>query len=167
MDLPNTDSADIRGVLDRFVAAFNVNDLNQVMACFAENAVYRPGDGSEHRGLREIRLAFEPQFNGAYGTMRFDEHDRLIDQPMRKAAIRWVCRHDLAGAKPANLAQWIQRIVVGLFVGDRFGWEGLDVFHFNGEGLIIGKFTYANYARPKLQKNLGASLPTESRAGRL
>ena len=94
-----TAPAHIRQTIDRFVEAFNVNDLDQVVTFFADDAVYRPGDGSEHRGPVAIGQAFAPQFNGAFGTMRFDEHDCLIDEVSRKAAIRWTCRHDLAGAK--------------------------------------------------------------------
>lgn len=159
MTQTNAGSTDIRNVIDRFVDAFNVNDLDRVMTFFADDAIYRPGDGSEHRGPAAIRRAFEPQFSGAFGMMRFDEHDRLVDEQSRKAAIRWVCRHDLAGAKPTSAALWLQRIFAGLFVGRRFGWEGVDVFHFDDSGRIVGKFTYANYSRPLLRKELGAALP--------
>ena len=152
-------AATIRDTIDRFVEAFNVNDLDAVVAFFADDAVYKPGDGTEHRGPEAIRRAFEPQFNGAFGTMRFDEHDRLIDEAQRKAAIRWICRHDLAGAKTRGLSQALQRLMIGTFVGQRFGWEGLDVFHFNGNGQIVGKFTYANYTRPRLRRELGLPLP--------
>lgn len=154
----------IRETIDRFVEAFNVNDLERAMASFAEDAVYRPGDGSEHRGPAAIRAAFEPQFRNAYGAMRFDEHDRLIDEASSKAAIRWICRHDLAGARTKTLGQLLQRIVVGLIVGRRFGWEGVDIFHFNSAGLIVGKFTYANYGRPLLRKDLGIALPQDHAA---
>ena len=151
-------SRTVQETIDRFVEAFNVNDLHQVVTFFAEDAVYRPGDGSEHRGPDAIRRAFEPQFSGAFGTMRFDEHDRLIDEGGRKAAIRWVCRHDLAGAKTSGLSQFLQRLLIGTFVGQRFGWEGLDVFHFDAAGKIVGKFTYANYSRPQLRRDLGVPL---------
>lgn len=151
-------SRTVQETIDRFVEAFNVNDLDQVVTFFAEDAVYRPGDGSEHRGPDAIRRAFEPQFSGAFGTMRFDEHDRLIDEGGRKAAIRWVCRHDLAGAKTSGLSQFLQRLLIGTFVGQRFGWEGLDVFHFDAVGKIVGKFTYANYSRPQLRRDLGVPL---------
>lgn len=154
----NSNSFDIAAIIEGFVEAFNVNDLDRVMRCFAEEAVYLPGDGKTHRGPAEIRKAFEPQFESAFGTMRFDEHDRLVDVAARSIAIRWTCRHDLGGAKPSTLSLWVQRIVVGLFVGDRFGWEGLDVFHFNEAGLIVGKFTYANASRPQLRKDLGVPL---------
>lgn len=96
--------ADIAAALDRFVAAFNTNDLDLVMEHFAEDAEYLPGDGSRHVGLTAIRREFEPQFRGAYGAMTFDEHDRIIDAAARKATIRWTCRHDIRGRRsPAPL----------------------------------------------------------------
>src|SRR5581483_3595971 len=122
MDQASATSHTIRDTIDRFVAAFNVNDLDAVVTFFAKDAVYRPGDGSEHRGPVAIRRAFEPQFSGAFGTMRFDEHDRVIDDVQRKAAIRWVCRHDLTGAKTSGLSQAVQRFAVSAFVGRQFGW---------------------------------------------
>ncbi|MDB5975028.1 MAG: hypothetical protein JWR07_1788 [Nevskia sp.] len=149
---------DIRKTIDGFVDAFNVNDLDKVVTFFADDAVYKPGDGSEHVGPAAIRRAFEPQFNGAFGTMRFDEHDRIIDDVQRKAAIRWICRHDLAGAKSSGLSLTLQRLAVSAVVGQRFGWEGLDVFHFDSAGNIVGKFTYANYKRPQLRRDLGVAL---------
>jgi hypothetical protein len=158
MNQVNPNPVTIRDTIDHFVEAFNVNDLDRVVTFFAEDAVYRPGDGSEYRGPVAIRRAFEPQFNGAFGIMRFDEHDRLIDEGARKAAIRWVCRHDLAGAKTVGLVQALQRLMIGTFVGQRFGWEGLDVFHFDASGKIVGKFTYANYNRPRLRRDLGVIL---------
>jgi len=158
MDHASAASNSIRETIDRFVEAFNVNDLDAVVTFFAEDAVYKPGDGSVHHGPSAIRQAFAPQFAGAFGTMRFDEHDRLIDEGARKAAIRWVCRHDLSGAKTSGFSQALQRFVIGTIVGRRFGWEGLDVFHFSADGKIVGKFTYANYKRPQLRSDLGVKL---------
>ena len=140
----------IADVLDRFVAGFNENDLDRVMEFFAADAVYRPGDGREYRGIDEIRRAFAPQFAGAFGTMRFDVDDRLVDEDARKAAIRWVCRHDFSGA--TSLAR---RIAYTALYGRRAGWYGMDVFHFDGAGKIVGKFSYANYHLPRLRRDLG------------
>ena len=159
MDHAGAVSHTIRETINRFVEAFNVNDLDAVIPFFADDAVYKPGDGAEHRGPAAIRRAFEPQFNGAFGIMRFDEHDRLIDEAQRKAAIRWICRHDLTHAKTSGFSQALQRLVIGTVVGPRFGWEGLDVFHFNEAGKIVGKFTYANYRQPRLRRELGVTLP--------
>jgi hypothetical protein len=140
----------IADVLDRVVAGFNANSLDDVMAYFADDAVYRPGDGSEHGGREAIRQAFLPQFSGAYGAMRFVVDDRIIDEGARKATIRWVCQHELTKAVP-----WGRRWLLTTLFGRRCGWYGADVFHFDEAGKITAKFTYANYRRPLMRRDLG------------
>src|SRR4030043_111087 len=54
--------------IKKYWNAFNANDLDTVMTCFSDAAIYQPGDGKTHRGKAEIRAAFEPQFNGGYGA---------------------------------------------------------------------------------------------------
>jgi ketosteroid isomerase-like protein len=153
-----SDTLDVGARIDAFVTAFNANDLDAVLAFFADDAVYRPGDGSEHRGVAAIRRAFAPQFAGAYGRMRFDELDRLVDDAHHKAAIRWVCRHDFAGAHGRTIPlpmRWFYRILVG---APRAGWHGMDVFHFDRAGGITGKFSYTSAKRPLLERELGVAL---------
>lgn len=152
--------------LDAYMEAFNAHDLDGVMTHFAEGATYRPGSGVERVGRAAIREEFEPQFGRAFGAMRFDEIDRVIDERARKIVIRYVCRHDLAHARPVRLAHRIQRALVGALVGDRFGWEGVDIFHFDGAGKIARKFTYAGYTRPRLERSLGLPLPAPSGGAR-
>src|SRR5262245_346047 len=96
----------ISEILKEFVDGFNTNSLDDVMAFFADDAVYLPGDGREHRGRTAIRKAFLPQFSGAFGTMRFVVDDQVVDENARKATIRWVCQHDFATVKPL-----LQRLV--------------------------------------------------------
>ncbi len=49
--------------------------------------------------------------------------------------------------------------IVGCVVGERFGWEGVDVFHFDAAGRIKALFTYATCPRrPNLRKELGVPL---------
>ncbi len=86
--------------------------------------------------------------------MTFDLQDRLLDEPARKAAIRWVCRHDVGGVH-ARRVPIPQRWLYRLMYGRRFGWHGVDVFQFDAEGRITEKHTYANYDRPKIQRELG------------
>lgn len=148
---------DFHVTLDRYMEAFNANDLDRVMTHFAEDAIYWPGDGSEHHGLAAIRRELAPQFGGEYGSMFFDEHERLFDDAARKAVVRYVCRHDLAGFRSASLVPWLRRIAVSLTIGRRFGWEGVDVFHFDAAGKIHRKWTYSNYSRPQLRQDLGAA----------
>ncbi|HEY0481611.1 MAG TPA: nuclear transport factor 2 family protein [Kofleriaceae bacterium] len=147
----------IAELIDAFTDAFNRNDLDAVMAAFADDAEYRPGDGKVHRGRAAIRAAFTPQFTGAFGAMRFDPEDRLIDEAARKAALRWICRHDMSGAHGKRVSP-LFRLAIRLRHGSRVGWHGIDVFHFDPAGKITGKFTYANYGRPRLSRDLGVPL---------
>ena len=141
----------ISEVLRAFVDGFNTNSLDDVMAFFAEDAIYEPGDGRTHRGRAAIRDAFRPQFSNAFGTMRFVVNDQVVDEGARKATIRWVCQHDFATMKP-----FAKRWLFKAMFGRRAGWYGTDIFHFNERGKIIGKFSYANYGRrPQVRRDLG------------
>ena len=73
-----------------FTEAFNNEDLNEVMSYFAEGAIYEEFNGVRNEGLAEIRNAFEPQFSGAFGKMRFHTEDMFVDVRAGKAMIRWV-----------------------------------------------------------------------------
>jgi uncharacterized protein (TIGR02246 family) len=141
-------------ILDRFNDVFNRNDLDGVMTYFAEDAVYEPGDGKRHVGRAAIRRAFEPQFAGAFGAMRFDIEDQVIDEAGGKAAVRWICRHDLSGDQARKMSLLFRAFLKVRF-GSRLGWRGLDVFHLDAAGKIAGKFTYAHYDRPQLRRELG------------
>jgi len=146
----------INETITKFTEAFNVNDLDLAMTFFSDDAVYEPGDSKTHRGKAEIRAALEPQFNGAFGAIRFDERDMVIDVENRKAAFRWVCRHDISHAKPRGLVWFLRGIFLRLSLGKRFGWQGVDIFHFDANGKIKGKFSYGWYgSRPYMQRELG------------
>lgn len=158
MALSQAAAQSITETLDGYLEAFNALDLDRVVSYFAEDAVYWPGSGAERVGRAAIRDELQPQFELAYGVMRFDECDRIVDENTRKIVIRWVCRHDLAYAKPKSLAWKARRLLVGALVGDRFGWEGVDVFHFDDAGKIKRKFTYAGFRQPRLERQLGVPL---------
>jgi hypothetical protein len=141
----------IADVLERFVDGFNTNDLDQVMNFFAENAVYLPGDGNEHKGRAAIRKAFLPQFSNAFGAMRFLVDDRVVDEGARKAAIRWVCKHDFD-----EMPSLARRLLFKARFGRRAGWYGTDIFHFDEQGKIVGKYSYANFgSMPQVRRDLG------------
>jgi ketosteroid isomerase-like protein len=142
--------------INKYMDAFNANDLDTVMTCFSDDAIYQPGDGQTHKGKAEIRAAFEPQFNWAYGAMRFDEHDRIIDVENRKLTIRYVCRHDISQMKPRGLFMSLGKIALRLVYGEKFGWQGVDVFYFDAEGKIKEKYSYSWFGfRPHFQRELG------------
>jgi ketosteroid isomerase-like protein len=149
-----TDSGtDLSRTIDAFVAAFNEPepDLDRVMSFFADDARYLPGHPPELRGLAAIRAEFAPQFAGRFGAMTFDVHDKVIDEERRRATIRWACRLDLTGAhgrRAMPALRWFARLR-----GGRIRWHGLDVFHFDAEGRITGKFTYATFRLPLMERD--------------
>jgi len=120
-----------RLVLD-FTAAFNRDDLDGVMSYFAEDSAYDEFNGTRSVGKAAIRAAFEPQFAGKFGTIRFLQEDLFVDPTARKAMISWECTltsKDRAG-----------------------GWRGLDLIHFDAQGHITLKETYAKTEKPLMHK---------------
>lgn len=117
-------------LVKRFTDAFNRDDLDEVMSFFTEDALYAEFNGKQNRGKEAIRKAFEPQFQGAFGEIRFHEQDIFVDETESKALIRWQCTIEVDGKPQA--------------------WDGLDVLHFE-EALITEKHTYARADVPKLE----------------
>jgi ketosteroid isomerase-like protein len=124
------DRATLRELTIRFTDAFNRDDLAGVMAMMAEDAVYEEFTGTVSRGKPAIHAAFEPQFRGDHGKIRFETEDLFADAATGKALIRWVCRLETRRG-PA-------------------GWRGLDILHFEG-GLVKYKLTYAKAKVPLLE----------------
>ncbi|MFD5826156.1 YybH family protein [Lentzea sp. NPDC060358] len=146
----NPAPSSLSATVDEFVEAFNVNDLDRVMAFFADDAEYQPGDGATHRGRDAIRAEFAPQFAGRYGAMRFDVHDKVVDEPGRRVAIRWACRIDVSRPRGVFLPL---RLMGLLRHGPRMVWQGMDVFHFDAGGAITGKYTYAHFKVPPMTRD--------------
>ncbi len=130
MSMPSMDRAQLEDRVVRFTDAFNRDDLDAVMSFFAEDAVYDEFNGRVSRGKAAIRTAFEPQFRGDYGVIRFHTEDLFVDAVSGKALIRWLCT--------------VER--------DEHtrGWRGLDILRFE-DGLLMEKHTYAKAAVPLLQ----------------
>ena len=58
--------------------------------------------------------------------------------------------------KPRGLLMAVRKILVRLVIGDKFGWQGIDVFHFDADGKIKKKSTYGSFgSRPHIQRALG------------
>jgi uncharacterized protein (TIGR02246 family) len=111
-----------------FTDAFNRDDLEGVMAAFAEDAVYDELHGARHTGKAAIRAAFVPQFRGDFGRLRFDTEDVFVDLESRKAMISWSCRVETAERAGA--------------------WRGLDLLWLDAEGRVQHKSTYAKARAP-------------------
>ena len=117
-------------LIKHFTDAFNRDDLDEVMSFFTEDALYSEFNGKLNRGKEAIRKAFEPQFQGAFGKIRFHEQDIFADENDSKVLIRWSCTIEVDGKPQA--------------------WDGLDIVHFEGN-LVKEKHTYAKADVPKLE----------------
>ena len=115
----------------RFVTAFNDNDLDAVLACFADDGIYDEFNGTRNRGRDAIRAALLPQFTGRYGTMRFIEDDLFVDPEAGKVMASWRCTLELKG-QPTS-------------------WRGLDLMYFEGDALVR-KSTYAKARAPLFEE---------------
>jgi ketosteroid isomerase-like protein len=122
-------ASDLHDLVLRFTEAFNRDDLDAVMALFAEDGIYDEFNGRRSRGKAAIRAAFEPQFRGDHGRIRFEPEDLFVDEAAGKALIRWTCTVGREG-----------RVLE---------WRGLDVLHVK-DGLVAEKHTYAKAERPLL-----------------
>lgn len=110
-----------------FLEAFNSDDLDGVVASFADEGVYEEFNGTVSKGHAEVRAAFEPQFTGRYGEMRFLDEDLFADAATGKVMVSWRCTLEVKG-EPTS-------------------WRGLDLLHWQ-TGVLIYKGTYAKAKAP-------------------
>lgn len=126
---------DARAELERlaidFTEAFNRDDLEAVMSYFAEGAVYDEFNDVRHVGRDAIRRAFEPQFAGRFGRMRFYTEDMFLDVAAGKALIRWLLTLEEPHRQGA--------------------YRGLDILHFE-KGKLTEKHTYCKAKIPFIHK---------------
>ena len=120
--------AELRDLVLRFTDAFNRDDLDGVMAFFADDALYDEFNGRQSRGRAAIREALVPQFRGDYGRIRFHTEDLFVDANAGKALIRWRCVLEKNGKKRS--------------------WRGLDILHVR-DRRIAEKHTYAKADVPR------------------
>jgi uncharacterized protein (TIGR02246 family) len=122
--------AELEDLVRRFTDAFNRDDVDGVLALMTDDAVYDEFNGTRSVGKPAIRAAFEPQFRGDYGTIRFLVEDVFADASTQKAMVRWRCTLERDGMTR--------------------GWRGLDLLHFE-HGLVKEKHTYAKADVPRLE----------------
>ena len=118
----------IEDLINRFTDGFNRDDLDFVMEFFTEDATYVEFNGKQNHGKHEIREAFEPQFRGDFGKMRFKDKEFFIDEQSGKALFNWWCIIEIDGKTQKC--------------------DGLDIFNFE-DGLIKKKRTYFLCEMPK------------------
>lgn len=111
-----------------FMNAFNTNDLDRVMSHFASDGIYEEFNGNQAVGVDAVRAAFAPQFDGAFGDMKFIDEDLMIDAEAGKVMASWRCTLEVKG-QPVS-------------------WRGLDAMTFDADGSITHKLTYAKAKAP-------------------
>ena len=131
MDGGTAERAALEDLVIGFTEAFNHDDLDAVMAYFADDALYDAFNGTRSWGKAAIREAFVPQFRGDFGKIRFHTEDMFIDVAAGKAMIRWLCTIEGDGRSG--------------------GWRGLDILRFEG-GKLKEKHTYAKAKVPFIEK---------------
>ena len=110
-----------------FMEAFNTNDLERMLSFFAAHGVYDEFNGHVNEGIDAVRAAFTPQFEGAFGEMKFLDEDLFIDADTGKVMASWRCTLTVKG-EPTS-------------------WRGLDLLHWEGDKLVR-KLTYAKAKVP-------------------
>jgi ketosteroid isomerase-like protein len=149
---PEAGGVELGELARRFTDSFNTDDLNVVMSYFADDAIYVTFDGRVNRGRRAIREAFEPQFRGDFGILRFHTEDIIAHPTSGKAVVRWLCRHELTEAPGLPAIARLKRAAYRGLYGRVFGWHGLDVLRFEG-GLVREKYTYSRTRLPLAERD--------------
>lgn len=118
----------LAAVTASFMNAFNTNDLDGVMAHFAADGVYEEFNGRLAEGADAVRAALAPQFEGAFGEMKFLDEDLMVDPEAGKVMASWRCTLEMKG-QPTS-------------------WRGLDAMTFDADGKVTHKLTYAKAKAP-------------------
>ena len=114
-----------------FTEAFNREDIDEVMSYFSQDGIYDEFNGTRNIGKEAIRTAFQTQFSGAFGKMRFYTEDIFLDIDQGKAMIRWVLTLEEENRSGA--------------------YRGLDLLHFTN-GKLVEKHTYCKAKIPFIRK---------------
>lgn len=109
---------------------FNGDSLEELMECFADQAVFVDGQGGRHKGKAAVSAAFKPMYDGSLGKIHFDWTETVIDEAASKAVVTWTLSMTREGA------------VVHI--------RGLDIFLFEN-GLVVSKNSFSKYSAVLLE----------------
>jgi hypothetical protein len=116
----------IKAALMRWNAAWDIHDLDGVMALFHKDVLFENWNGGKVKGKAALRKAWAPWFDN-HGGFRFIPEDTFIDEVEQKVLYRWQLEWP-SFEKGYEGKPEIRR--------------GVDVIHFQ-DGKIIKKLTYS------------------------
>jgi uncharacterized protein (TIGR02246 family) len=94
-----SDETATRAAVDAFNEAFNAHDVEAVMACMTEDAVFEstaPPSGERHEGASAVRAAFEAFF-GESPTAHFDAEEVITTGD--RCVVRWIYTWQVDGTE--------------------------------------------------------------------
>ena len=104
------------GVVSDFATAFNARDVNGLLACFTERAIYTDNFYGEHTGRDGLRAMFERMFQE--GRDYVWRMDRVVETPATAAA-EWTFAYVVTDAVPRS-------------AGRKVRFRGMSVFELEG-----------------------------------
>ena len=116
----------IKETLMRWNAAWDIHNLDGVMALFHKDVLFENWTGGKVKGKAALRKAWAPWFEN-HGGFRFTPEETFIDEADQKVLYRWQL-------------QW-PSFETG-YEGQPEIRRGVDVIHFQ-DGKIIKKLTYS------------------------
>jgi uncharacterized protein (TIGR02246 family) len=115
------DAAEIQALFDRLMAADNRGDVDAVVRCYADDAVFLPPGGASVEGIRNIRPRYEELFATNGLEVRMDVDAIEVKGPL--AFSRGMTRGRLVprdGSPPREIAD---RYLMVLRGGDGGEWK--------------------------------------------
>jgi len=117
---------EIEDTLQRWNAAWDNHDLEEVMRFFHDDILFENWTGGRALGKEALRKAWTPWFEN-HGGFRFMEEDTFIDEKEQKVLYRWLL--EWPSFERGYEGKWEKR-------------RGIDIMHFQ-DGKIIKKLTYS------------------------
>lgn len=147
-------SQGLEATIDAFNAGFTARDLNKVMEFFADDCEFRDLNGTVAKGKDQIRKAFQPLFDGAFGRVEFISKNLIIDEEKKEASFVWNCQHILEDSSGLSVKNKVLFSALKLMHGKNCYWEGVDYFIFNKDNKIVSKQSYGKASMPKFIRGL-------------
>ena len=115
-----------------FMDTYERRDLDAMVSFLAADAVYDEFNGTRNVGVEAVREAFRPQFEGAFGDIKFVEEDLFIDAATGKVMWGWRCDLEVKG--------------------EATSWRGVSLLDWNANDRVSQIRTYAKARVPLFEQ---------------